>query len=556
MAVDYVLEDLMGKLGEFGKYQFAQFFLQVLSALTAGMHMLSLVTVAAVPEHRCFIPGLDNSTLSQLPWNSTAIVDAIPLKATGELDSCHMFDLSAGNQTVIIPCENYVYDTTYYKTSRTIDWNFVCNRRWMGAIIQTVFMLGTFTGAVTLGGLADKVGRKAVFCWSALLQLIVGVGVAFIPEYFSVMATRFVLGIVGSAGAYICGFVLTMELVGPSKRTVCGVTFQAVFAGGIMLVAGWGAIIKDRQLLQVVYGLHGLLFIGHWWLLDESPRWLWMQGRAAEAVDIVAKGLRINGSGIAVDKDYFVQKAKHQAAVEEKSSAGLSDLFRTPNLRMKTLNVCLCWFANSIVYYGLSLSTGKLYGNPYLILFLMGLVEFPSYVFVVFVLDRLGRRSITSTLMLGGGLCCIVAAFIAQGSTVSTSVVMVGKLLIAGSFAVIYNYSAELFPTVVRNSAMGLGAMSARLSGALTPLITLLGDSFDPKIPAVLFGIVALVSGFWVMFLPETMNQPMPESIEDGENFGKGDTWFSQCAGRKQRQDSIYPDDPEQMVPLKNIESK
>ncbi|XP_017873195.1 PREDICTED: organic cation transporter protein [Drosophila arizonae] len=545
----------LGIVCEFGKYQFAQFFLQVLSALTAGMHMLSLVTVASVPEHRCFIAGVDNSSLSQLPWNSSAILEAIPLKPSGELDSCHMYNASAGDQSQI-PCEKYVYDTTYYKTSRTIDWDFVCDRRWMGAIIQTVFMLGTFTGAVTLGGLADKVGRKTVFCWSALLQLFVGVGVAFIPEYFSVMVARFILGIVGSAGAYICGFVLTMELVGATKRTVCGITFQAVFAGGIMLVAGWGAIIKDRQMLQVVYGLHGCLFLAHWWLMDESPRWLWMQGRAAEAVDIVAKGLRINGSGIPIDKDYYVQKAKQQAAVEEKSSAGLGDLFRTPNLRMKTLNVCLCWFANSIVYYGLSLSAGKLYGNPYLILFLMGLVEFPSYITIVFVLDRLGRRSITSTLMLGGGLCCIVAAFIAQGTTLSTSIVMLGKLLIAGSFAVIYNYSAELFPTVVRNSAMGLGSMCARLSGALTPLITLLGDSFDPKIPAVLFGVVALVSGFWVMFLPETMNKPMPESIEDGENFGKGDTWFSQCAGRKPRQDSIYPDDPEQMVPLKTIESK
>lgn len=142
---------------------------------------------------------------------------------------------------------------------------------------------------------------------------------------------------------------------------------------------------------------------------------------------------------------------------------------------MKTLNVCLCWFANSLVYYGLSLSAGKLYGNPFLILFLMGLVEFPSYIVIVFVLDRLGRRSITSGLMLLGGLCCIIAVFIAQGSTAATTIVMLGKLFIAGSFAVIYNYSAELFPTVVRNSAMGLGSMCARLSGALTPLITLLG---------------------------------------------------------------------------------
>lgn len=87
----------------------------------------------------------------------------------------------------------------------------------------------------------------------------------------------------------------------------------------------------------------------------------------------------------------------------------------------------------------------------------MGLVEFPSYIVIVLVLDLLGRRSITSSLMLVGGVCCIVAAYIEQGSNLATGIVMAGKFTIAGSFAVIYNYSAELFPTVVRNSAMGLG---------------------------------------------------------------------------------------------------
>uniref|UniRef100_T1HIH3 Uncharacterized protein n=1 Tax=Rhodnius prolixus TaxID=13249 RepID=T1HIH3_RHOPR len=42
----------MPRASEFGRYQLKQFLLLLLAALTAGIHMLSLVTVAAVPPHR------------------------------------------------------------------------------------------------------------------------------------------------------------------------------------------------------------------------------------------------------------------------------------------------------------------------------------------------------------------------------------------------------------------------------------------------------------------------------------------------------------------------
>lgn len=131
-----------------------------------------------------------------------------------------------------------------------------------------------------------------------------------------------------------------------------------------MLVAGWAVVIKERQMLQVVYGLHGLLLFGNWWLMDESPRWLWSKGRQAEAVDIVAKAVKKNKSSSGIDKQYYLSytKAPRSAAIkrEQQNSYGISDLFKSPNLRVKTLNVCLCWFANSIAYYGLSLSTVSL----------------------------------------------------------------------------------------------------------------------------------------------------------------------------------------------------
>ncbi|CAG9765190.1 unnamed protein product [Ceutorhynchus assimilis] len=544
MVEAHDLDTLMGYMGDFGKYQAWQFTLHILSAVIAGLNMLQLVTVAAIPEHRCEIPGESGLSFR----NESLLTNYIPLLPNGNMDNCHLFNITT-NETY--KCDSWIYDDTYYKSSRAIDWNFVCDQRWMGAVAQSMYMFGVFTGAVTLGTMADKYGRKPVFCWSALLQLILGVGVAFSPDYYSFIFIRYLYGIFGSAGSYIPGFVLTMELVGPSKRSICGMSFQAAFAFGIMLVAAWGSFVKDRFTLQIIYGLHALVLIGHFWLMDESPRWLWANGRKKQSVDIIKKALKTNNSPVNINSDDILIKTQgSQGKLEQPTEeAGMMDLFKTPRLRKMTLNVCLAWFANSIVYYGLSLSTGSLKGDPYLILLIMGLVEIPSYAISIYAMDRLGRRPITSFNMILGGICCMLAANLAMGSPPSTFFVFVGKFLIASSFAVIYNYSAELFPTVIRNSAMGLGSMCARTSGALTPLIILF-DSFSPSLPSTIFAVIALVSGFLTLFLPETLNKAMPQTIEDGENFGIGDTCFTTCMGSKKRKEETVPP-PHELEPLK-----
>ena len=51
---------------------------------------------------------------------------------------------------------------------------------------------------------------------------------------------------------------------------------------------------------------------------------------------------------------------------------------------------------------------------------------------------------------------------------------MIGKMCITSTYAIIYVFTAELFPTVVRNVAVGSSSMIARVGGAVAPYINLL----------------------------------------------------------------------------------
>ena len=116
----------------------------------------------------------------------------------------------------------------------------------------------------------------------------------------------------------------------------------------------------------------------------------------------------MNGNELIIDPEIYCPQIK---VAEAPKHVGVHQLFYTKNLTMKTLNICFCWFANSIAYYGLSLNVGQFKNqfNPFLIIFLMGLVELPNYVIVIAFLDRWGRRAIISVYMIIGGICCILS---------------------------------------------------------------------------------------------------------------------------------------------------
>lgn len=51
---------------------------------------------------------------------------------------------------------------------------------------------------------------------------------------------------------------------------------------------------------------------------------------------------------------------------------------------------------------------------------------------------------------------------------------MIGKLSITASYAAVYIFSSEQFPTVIRNAGLGAGSTCARLGSVIAPYINIM----------------------------------------------------------------------------------
>lgn len=184
-----------------------------------------------------------------------------------------------------------------------------------------------------------------------------------------------------------------------------------------MMLAGITYLIRDWVRLSLVTSLPFVLYFLYWFVLPESPRWLLAKGKFEEASTILETLARVNGKEIPAS---FKQQLKHKMTNTEEDelgrSFGLSDLCATPNMRLKTVLITLNWFANNMVYVGLSYYGPSLGNNEYVSFFLSSAVEIPSYLFSWLLIDKWGRRWPLCLSMTVGGLSCITTVLVPKGN--------------------------------------------------------------------------------------------------------------------------------------------
>ncbi|KAL3882126.1 hypothetical protein ACJMK2_028497 [Sinanodonta woodiana] len=386
-----------------------------------------------------------------------------------------------------------------------------------------LFFSGVFAGSFILGVVSDAMGRKKTLYFSLILMLGSTMSLTWAPNYATYVSLRFLVG-ASCAGIFITAFVISMEFMGPSTRIWAGMVKNYFFALGQLAVGSISYAVRDWKYIELICGTSCAAYLLYWWIIPESPRWLVSKRRLEEAEAILHKAAKVNK--VALPKILFDKDTLNTKVPEGK----LWDIFSSRVLLLRTLVIFFNWMVVSMVFYGLSLNTGNLGGDFYLNFIISGLVEFPAVTLCILLLNRLGRKKLHCGSMLLGGFACLISMFTVQYGgdelqPLTVTLAMIGKLGSSAAFGIIYIFSAELYPTVVRNTSMGACSCCARIGGMVAPYVVdlgrLIGGDFRRGLPLLVFGGASVAAGVFSLFLPETLNSNLPETIEDGIQLGK-----------------------------------
>ncbi|XP_020279603.1 carcinine transporter isoform X3 [Pseudomyrmex gracilis] len=260
--------------------------------------------------------------------------------------------------------------------------------------------------------------------------------------------------------------------------------------------------------------------------LPESPRWLLAKGRLIEANKILETLAQVNGKELPTS---FTQKLRQRMMMtrskseEERlrSGPGVLALFKTPNMRLKTCLITLNWFANNMVYVGLSYYGPALGSEEHLSFLFSSLAEIPSYMACWVVMDRWGRRWPLCLCMVVAGVSCIATVLLSSDAVLETLILfLISKSAISASFLIIYPFAGELYPTQLRGIAIGFSAYVSGLGLIIIPFVTYLGKE-NLVLPLVILGAISVIGGLSGLRLPETLHHRLPQTVEEGELFGQ-----------------------------------
>uniref|UniRef100_A0A3B4WS69 Solute carrier family 22 member 13a n=1 Tax=Seriola lalandi dorsalis TaxID=1841481 RepID=A0A3B4WS69_SERLL len=488
--------EILGTIGEFGLFQKVVVLALAFPHFLLPVFLCSFLFIQSDPERHCntdWILRADPNLTTDEQLNLT-----LPREEDGTFSRCRMFvpvDRDIGsireyglNETS--GCQSgWVYYNTLYEATIVTD---VKND-----ILGCLQNVGKHKPSMVTHSLNLRYGRRRTTQIPAVLLMVFASVAGVSPNFYVYIVLQFIVG--AALGGYrMNSTVLATEWIGVKKRSFASCVSQMFGGLGQCAMAGLVYAVRDWRTAQYFVSLTFLICNLLRWI-PESARWLLGNGRNEEAMKLIRRVAAIN---------------------KKKLPENL------PNMAMESIiNVNSCLYhvfsSTEVSYFCLVLNVGKFGLSIFLVQFLFGISEIPAHLLCMWALELVGRKKSLISTLLAGGLFCLLTLwfnifYISDNAVVITALVTTGKFFLNWAGSVCMVYIQELFPTSLRQTAVGLGSIAFRVAGLLSPLVNMLAI-YHQSIPIIVFSSLAVVSGALVLLLPETSRKELPDSIDEAK---------------------------------------
>ncbi|MCE3236140.1 MAG: sugar transporter [Vampirovibrio sp.] len=396
----------------------------------------------------------------------------------------------------------------------------------MQEVVISAVLLGAIFGTAGSGMVGDRYGRKNTIIVSAFIFAIGGLVTALAPDPITLSIGRVFLGV--AVGVASCVAPMYISESAPDKmRGALVFLFQLAITLGIL-----AAYLVDFALVDVVHGWRWMLGLSAvpatiLWLgmysMPESPRWLVSQNRMAEAKTVLG---RLRG-GVSVDSE--LQDIKASFSNQQHDHMSWQDLL-SPRLRMPLIiGLGLAIFQqvtgiNTVIYYAPTILESAGFNSASLSILGtvgVGLINVLATVVSVFLVDRMGRRPLLLTGLIGMIVSMGLIGWAFQGGQLTDAMKMaaVGSLMLyVASFAIslgplFYLIVSEIYPLSIRAQAISI--MTVIQWGAnLVVSFTFLSmtEAVGHANTFWLYGLMSLAALiFFYVLVPETRGRSLEE---------------------------------------------
>lgn len=408
----------------------------------------------------------------------------------------------------------------------------VLRKEWALSSVQTGVLgsgtfIGYFLGAMLAGILGDLIGRKRVMMYALVIYCIASLASAVAHDWPFFLATRIVAGLgTGAESAIVAPFL--SEFVARRYRGAFTGSLAGFFSFGFVAAALLGYLViplspNAWRWVMVITAMPIVMLL--WWrrALPESPRWLVARGRHDEAEAIVARAeAELTAAGVELEPlpetDLAADPAVPIAAQRASALANVKALWSRKLARI-TAMTWLMWLSITFSYYAfftwipsLLVQNGMTITRSFSYSLVIYIAQIPGYFSGAWLNEKIGRQATIASYMVLGGISALGLALTRSDAGIMASGVLL-SFFMNGTYAGVYAYTPEVFPTDVRATGAGMASSIGRLGAIAAPI--LVGYVYPILGFGGVFGATTFVLGVGALAVVLMGVQTRGRSLED-----------------------------------------